>query len=244
MSFFSNLFSTVGNFVSSNPIASAAAAVGAVGAATSFSASRDSADALDRQAAQVAELGDEEARFLIEQSELEAELILEEGLDQADVLAFNQAVALENAAWERRAGDVAFEQSRKRWESHVKNTVAQFAASGARLDGTTNDVILEQIDEMEEELFNIGLNTERAATQQETQGNFFSLQRDQVKASAKRRSEGRKAIGLLESDTAETAASARSQAARTQANTASITGTAGLFKSGSSLLGSIAEFSN
>ena len=219
---------------------SAAAAV--VGAATAFKGSRDASKALDRQAAQVAELGDDEARFLIEQSGLEAELIEAEGDDQASVLAFNQAVALENAAWERRAGDVAFEQSRKRWESHVKNTVAQFAASGARLDGTTNDVILEQIGEMEEELFNIGLNTQRAATQQETQSDFFSLQRDQVKASAKRRSEGRKAIGLLESGTAETAASARLQAARTQANTASITGTSSLFRSGSSLLADIADF--
>ena len=191
---------------------------------------------------QISQLGDEESRFLIEQSELEAELVLEEGLDQAEVLAFNQSVALENAAWERRAGDVAFEQSRKRWEHQIKNTVAQFASSGARLEGTTNDVIFEQIGEMEEDLFNIGLNAERAAMQQETQGDFFSLQRDQVTASAKRRSEGRKAIGLLESGTAQTAAGARAQAARTQANTADIVGTSSLFKSGSSLLGSVAEF--
>lgn len=244
--FLDTLFTTVGTFLTSDTVRNVAqvgtAVAGVAGAAAAFSGAQDASDALDRQASQIATLGDEESRFLIEQSELEADLIFEEGLDQAEVLAFNQAVALENAAWERRAGDVAFEQSRKRWEHQIKDTVAQFAASGARLDGTTNDVILEQIGEMEEDLFNIGLNTERAATRAETQGDFFSLQRDQVKESAKRRSEGRKAIGLLESGTAQTAAGARAQAARTQANTADITGTSSLFRSGSSLLGSIAEF--
>ena len=249
MSFFKAIGDVVGGVVEffsgsdvSNVVQGVGAVAGAVGAATAFSGAEDAADALSRQAGQIEELGEEEARFVIEQAELEADLIAADGSDQAAVLAFNQRVALDNAAWERRAGGVAFNQSRKRWEHQIKDTVAQFAASGARLTGTTNDVILEQISEMEEDLFNVGLNAERAALREDSQADFFSLRHDQVLHSAQRRSEGRRAIGLLEAGATETAAGARAQAARTQSRTAEITGTADLFKSGSSLLSGIADF--
>ncbi len=223
-------------------IGKAAGALGLAGAAASLAGSRETARAYDDRAARLGELGEAEAEFLVRQADLEAELLMAEGLDEAGALAFNRRVALENAEWERRAGRVALEHSRKRWEDHIETTVARFAASGATLEGTTTDFVMEQIGEMEEDLFNIGLNAERAALREEAQADFFSLRHDQAAASARRRSEGRRSLGRLEAGTAAAAATGRAQAARTRSRAAETAGLANLFRSGSSLLSGIAEF--
>ena len=213
-----------------------------IGIAASLVASKKQSDALEDQATQVEDLSEEEERFIREQAELEADLIEVQGRDEIEVLAFNQGVALNNAAWEQRAGEVAVQQARKRWEAHIKSMVAGFAASGTRLTGTTNDVIMEQIGEMELDLFNLSLNSERAAGQQEDQARLFSLQADQINASAKRRAADRRRIGQLEAEASGTAAAARASAARTGASTARITGVGSAISGGASLLGDFAEF--
>jgi len=207
-----------------------------VGLATQLFGSFQQSEALEDQAGGIEDLSVEEQAFIREQARIEAGLIELQGADEAEVLAFNEGVAQSNAAWERRAGEVAFSQAQKRWEAHVSSAVAKFAASGARLTGTTNDVILEQIGEMEEDLFLLGLNAERAALQEEDRGRLFSLQRRQVEARTKRQKEARIQIGEIEGETAGTEAAARARAARTGAQTAQIGGFAGLFKGGASLL--------
>lgn len=242
MSLLSDLAGAVAGFVPDEPAAAAALAAGAAGAAAAFAGSRDASEALDRQASRIENLGEEEARFIVEQAGIEADLIAAAGEDEAEALEFNRARAMENAAWERRAGDVALGQAERRWRARIGDAVAGFAASGATLEGTTATVIEEMIGEMEEDLFNITLNAERAAARQESQADLFTMRHGRVLDAARRRAEGRRALGLLEAGTAETTAAARAQAARTRARAAETAGAADLLRSGSSLLSSIAEF--
>ena len=189
-------------------------------AAAAVSGARDAAKALDRQASRIEDLGE----------------------DEAEALQFNRTRALENAAWERRAGGVALGQAERRWRARIGDATARFAASGATLEGTTTTVLEEMIGEMEEDLFNITLNAERAAARQESQADLFTMRHGQVLAAARRRADGRRALGLLEAGTAETTAAARARAARTRSRAAETAGVADLLRSGSGLLSRIADF--
>lgn len=242
MSLLSDLVGAVTGFVADGPVAAATLAAGAAGAAAAFSGARDAAEALDRQASRIEDLGEDEARFVVEQADIEANLILAAGEDEAEALDFNRARALENAAWERRAGGVALGQAERRWRARIGDATARFAASGATLEGTTATVLEEMIGEMEEDLFNITLNAERAAARQESQADLFTMRHGQVLAAARRRADGRRALGLLEAGTAETTAAARAQAARTRSRAAGTAGVSDLLRSGSSLLSRLAEF--
>lgn len=213
----------------------------AAGVAASFYGAQQQADALRGQAPAIQDLSEEERAFVLEQSQLEAELLEKQGLDQIEVLQFNQGVARENASWELQAGEVAFNQARRQWQAKVSDTVARFAASGARLDGTTNDFILSQVGEMEEDLFLIGLNSERAAKQEEQRAELFGVQERQTRENTAAQIAARLRVGELEADAVGTAASARASAARTSARTASIQGFGNLFRGGASVLSDFAD---
>jgi hypothetical protein len=209
---------------------------GGMGAVASFLGTGRRAEALEAQAGQIQNLSAREQAFIRAQAAIEAELIERQGQDDANVLAFNEAMAASNASWERQAGDIAVSQASRRWQAHVDAIAARFAMSGATLQGTTTDVILEQVAEMEEDLFLIGLNAERAALQQEQRGRLFSLQRRQVEARAARQKAARLHVGAIESEAAGTAAAGRAAAARRGAQNARITGMTELFDSASGLL--------
>jgi len=213
----------------------------AAGVVTSFIGAQRTADAFDRQAVRIEELSEEERGAILAIGETEAQLIEAEGRDAADVLAFNEQVALSNAAWERRAGEAAAEQARRAWERQVKSVVAQFAATGARLTGSTNDVILEQVAEMERDLFLMNLNTERSVAQQTDQARMFSLQKSQVERQTRFRSEARRQVAAINADASETAAAARASAARTSAGTTRIDGLGDVIRGAGGLLGEIAK---
>ena len=209
----------------------------AVGVGTAVVGAVQQSNALEDQASQIENLSGEEKAFIEEQALIEADLIASQGLDEQQVLEFNRNVALSNAEYERRSGEVALNQSQRRWESQISSVTANFAASGARLTGTTNDVILEQVNEAEKDFFNIGLNTARAVAAQEDQASFFSLQKDQIAASTKRKTEARLRIGLLESNAVGTTAAARAGAARTSSTSALLSGFGSAARQGGSLLG-------
>jgi|GEM_PF-2635284 len=211
----------------------------AAGVVTSFLGADRSADAFDAQAVRIEELSEEERGALIAIGETEAQLIEAEGQDQADVLAFNEQVALSNARWERRAGEAAAEQARRAWERQAKSVVAAFAASGTRLSGTTNDVVLEQVAEMERDLFLINLNTERAVAQQQDQARMFSLQKAQIERRATFRAEARREVAAINADASETAAAARAAAARGAADASRIGGFTQALRGAGDLLGEI-----
>ncbi len=225
-----------------------------------------SVEALRAQAAQLEALTAEEQGFIREQALREAGLIEAAGGEEGEVLLFNEGVARANAEWERRAGDVAFRQLQRRWERHVSTITARFAASGTTLTGTTNDVILGQIGEMEEDLFLTELNTQRAVAIEEDQAGFYSLRRRQLEARTRRQAAARLSLGDIEADitglegeasvirfeSATTEAAARAAAsrsgaaasrssaaaARSRARSAEIGGFADLFRSGARLASS------
>lgn len=212
-----------------------------VGVATSLIGANDAADALENQAAQLTGLSEVESRAIREIAETEARIYEAEASDAMATYDFNIGIAMQNAAWERRAGEISIQQATLKWENQVKSTVARFAASGARLDGTTNAVIAEQVGEMEKDLFVLGLNTERAAGQQEEQARMFSLQKDQLQRRAATRAAARRRVGEIDAETSLLTGGARASAAGTQAGTARIAGYGSALRGTGGLLGDIAD---
>lgn len=208
---------------------------------TTLYGGKKTSDALEDQAAAIGDLSARERAFIREQAEIEADLLEQQGADQAEVLEFNRRVALENAEWERQSGEIAMRQAEKQWEAHIGNVVATFAASGTRLTGTTNDVIMEQVAEAEQDFFVLGLNSERAVSREEDRARLFSLQQEQTERRAREQAKGRRRVGELEAEIAGTSAAARASAARTQASTSRIGTLGSAFSGFANLAGDVAE---
>ncbi len=203
-----------------------------------FSASSNQADAFEAQARFDQQIAEQQAGFALEMANTEAAILEREAAAEVEIATFNAAVALENAEWERRAGEVAIAQAEDRWAQDISGLRTMFAAGNVALEGSSGEVVSAATVEMLKDLSNIELSTQNAVRRAETQAELFAKRGAQITGIGGMEAAAVRRAGEIEAETARTTGAIASRASSTRASAARTRSFGSLVETGASLLSS------